>query len=69
MTGNFTARNLGIMWLRDRARDLQAAAIRVEDAYKEEPLRSTCQRVASAYRRAATVLDRDWSNMEQEHDV
>lgn len=50
-------RDMGIMWLRDRARELRTAASAAELAYRNEGPRTVCEYVAAKYRAAAVLLD------------
>jgi hypothetical protein len=58
-------REMGAMWLRDRSRVLRQAAYGAEHAYSpESDLGRVCARVASAYRKAAVLLDDEATRIE-----
>lgn len=50
-------REMGVMWLRDRAQHLRRAANRADGAYKTGELARVCALVADRYRKAAVLLD------------
>ena len=53
-----SADELAVTWLRDKAKGLRLAASASECAYRESAkFRDACNYVASAYRKAAALLD------------
>lgn len=55
-----TADELAMMWLKDRASDLNKSARAVRLAYDQgSKIGRNCDRVASAYERAASVLNEE----------
>ena len=60
------ARDLGSWWLREKAEELRGAAVRHERAGYGGELAHQCWRVASAYRRAALLLDGEADAIEAE---
>lgn len=59
-------REMGIMWLRDRAKALRTAATKAEKAYSSGELAEVCARVAAAYRRAAWECQHEADRIEDE---
>ena len=62
-----TPSEMGPFWLQEKARELRFLALRTSQAYPKAPyLRDMCMRVATAYLRAASVLD-EAIEREKEH--
>lgn len=59
-----SSRELGVMWLRDRASELRKAASRSESAYRSGDLSTVCSYVAKKYRAAAALLDEAADDLE-----
>lgn len=62
-----SAHEIGEMWLRDRARELRAAARRAQRAYTKGAIYREAMRLASACDLAAEVFERALSQAKAEH--
>jgi hypothetical protein len=62
-------REMGTMWLRDRAVELRRAADRADAAYNAGQLAKVCGYVAARYRKAGAMLDDAATDLEDGVDL